>query len=181
MITSPNVDAPFVEQRQARSCSIPYCRYRIIVCNSAMLLEIGVPVANTTPRPPVNSSRYWHFGKQVAGFLRFVCATPAISQLCVQKKILKVVRLSSMKRRSMPNSSKVKHHPLRLSSLRRSSRVPALRVRSICLTVKARRIPVHKAKRCVVISSIWRWSMAACRSADSGIFSSCECPMITAS
>ena len=28
---------------------------------STMLLEMGVPVANTTPLPPVNSSKYRHF------------------------------------------------------------------------------------------------------------------------
>ena len=38
-------------------CKVLYWRYRMTVYNSVMELLTGVPVANTTPRPPVISSR----------------------------------------------------------------------------------------------------------------------------
>ena len=58
---SPKVDAQASKWRRSFLRSAPYWRYFCMVYISTMLLEMGVPVANTTPLPPVNSSKYRHF------------------------------------------------------------------------------------------------------------------------
>lgn len=60
-----------------------HCKYRWMVYSSTMLLEIGVPVANTTPRPPVISSKYRHFMKRSLDFCASVCAIPLTFRILV--------------------------------------------------------------------------------------------------
>ena len=57
VVVSPKVDAQQSKCVSFFCCKVLYWRYRMTVYNSVMELLTGVPVANTTPRPPVISSR----------------------------------------------------------------------------------------------------------------------------
>ena len=61
VVVSPKVEAQQSKWESPFCCSVSYWRYRITVYISVMELLTGVPEANTTPRPPVTSSRYLHF------------------------------------------------------------------------------------------------------------------------
>ena len=66
------------------SCSkSPYCRYRIMMYISVIELEIGVPVANTMPCPPVSSSMYMHFMYMSLAFWLSVWEIPATRVILV--------------------------------------------------------------------------------------------------
>ena len=56
VVVSPKVDAQQSKWVMLLRFKALYCKYRCMVYSSVILLETGVPVANTTPRPPVNSS-----------------------------------------------------------------------------------------------------------------------------
>ena len=58
---SPKVDAHASKEESPCCSKVSRCRYRCIVYSSAIELLMGVPVANTTPRLPVISSKYRHF------------------------------------------------------------------------------------------------------------------------
>ena len=61
VVVSPKVDAQQSKCVKPFCCSVPYWRYRMTVYSSVIELLTGVPVANTTPLPPVISSIYRHF------------------------------------------------------------------------------------------------------------------------
>lgn len=54
-----------------------------MVYSSAMELETGVPVANTTPLPPVSSSMYWHFIYKSEAFKDSVWEMPPTFRILV--------------------------------------------------------------------------------------------------
>ena len=80
---SPKVDAQLSKWMSAFLTSVPYCRYFCMVYISTMLLEIGVPVAKTTPRPPVSSSRYLHFIYRSLDFIASVWLMPPTLRIFV--------------------------------------------------------------------------------------------------
>ena len=57
VVVSPKVDAQQSKWVNFFCWRVLYCKYRMTVYSSVMELLTGVPVANTTPRPPVISSR----------------------------------------------------------------------------------------------------------------------------
>ena len=57
--------------------------YFCMVYISTMLLEMGVPVANTTPLPPVSSSRYRHFIYRSLDFMASVWLMPPTFRIFV--------------------------------------------------------------------------------------------------
>ena len=82
------------------------------VYNSVILLETGVPLANTTPRPPVTSSRYRHFIN--ISLLRWASDVdnPATFRIFVYKNRFLYAWLSSTNSRSTPSCSMFHYVPL---------------------------------------------------------------------
>ena len=109
------------------------------VYNSVILLETGVPLANTTPRPPVTSSRYRHFIN--ISLLRWASDVdnPATFRIFVYKNRFLYAWLSSTNSRSTPSCSKVITSSFRsvFSSLSNLA-WRDFRVFSICLMVNSR-------------------------------------------
>lgn len=65
--------SPKIEIQLSKCCNFfdfkkSYSRYLIIVCNSVTELLKGVPVAPTTPLPPVFSSKYRHLRYKSSAF-----------------------------------------------------------------------------------------------------------------
>ena len=54
---SPKVDAHASKLSKPPLSRVRYCKYFCMVYISTIVLEMGVPVAKITPRPPVSSSR----------------------------------------------------------------------------------------------------------------------------
>ncbi len=153
-----------------------------MVYNSVMELLIGVPVAKVIPRPPVSSSMYRHFVYISVDFCASVCPIPATLRIFVYRKRFLKLSASSTNSRSAPSSSKVTTSSFLLSSFRRCSLVSRLfRVFSICLMVKVSPCSCIAWSIPHSILSICSRIMATWRSFDTGIFSNCECPIITAS
>ena len=80
---SPKVEAQASKWRRSFLRSAPYWRYFCMVYISTMLLEMGVPVANTTPLPPVSSSRYRHFIYRSLDFMASVWLMPPTFRIFV--------------------------------------------------------------------------------------------------
>ena len=142
------------------------------VYNSVILLETGVPLANTTPRPPVTSSRYRHFIN--ISLLRWASDVdnPATFRIFVYKNRFLYAWLSSTNSRSTPSCSKVITSSFRsvFSSLSNLA-WRDFRVFSICLMVKFSPRLRFSSSSASVTSSICSCKSRSCRSAEMGIFS----------
>ena len=102
-----------------------------------MELDTGVPVANTTPRPPVSSSIYRHFINISEDFCASEVERPATLRIFVNKKRFLKACASSTNSRSTPSCSKVITSSFRSEARSLSSLACRLfRVFSICLMVK---------------------------------------------
>ena len=131
---------------------------------SVMLLLIGVPVANTTPRPPVISSKYRHFANISLDFCASAVERPATLRILVYKKRFLYMSLSSTNIMSTPSCSNVTTSSLRCAARNLSKRVSRFRfVISNCFTVKCSPplaliscIPSVISLICSFISHSWR-------------------------
>lgn len=63
--------------------AVSCCKYRIMVYNSVMKFEMGVPVAKVTPLPWVISSMYRHFKSISEDFWASVVESPATFRIFV--------------------------------------------------------------------------------------------------
>ena len=63
--------------------AVSCCKYRIMVYNSVMEFEMGVPVAKVTPLPWVISSMYRHFKSISEDFWASVVESPATFRIFV--------------------------------------------------------------------------------------------------
>ena len=86
VVVSPKVDAQQSKWVSFFCCKVLYCKYRMTVYSSVMELLTGVPVANTTPRPPVISSRYLHLPNISLDFCASLVDNPATFRIFVVKK-----------------------------------------------------------------------------------------------
>ena len=147
-----------------------------------MEFDIGVPVANVMPRPPVISSIYLHFPYISDAFCESFCEIPATFLILVNKNRFLNSWLSSTNSLSTPSCSNV----TALSFLPASLSLASLTSRfffvfSICLIVKCSPFDALASLIDSVISSICSCISLFCLSSDNGILANWVCPMITAS
>ena len=143
----PERGRPFVEQRQA-----PVLQHTVLqIPHHRIQFRHAVGDRRACGKhhaaPARQLVKILAFGKQVAGFLRFrLRDTRHISQLCVQKKVLKIVRLINEK---AVNAQFFKGHNIILAAVIIETLQPCFQPLARpfhLLDRKARRIPVHKAK-----------------------------------
>ena len=172
VLVSPKCAAQQSKWLQPFSRRVSLCRYRIMVYNSVMELLMGVPVAKITPRPPVFSSRYWHFIYISEDFWASVVEIPATFCIFVYKKRFLYECASSTNSRSTPSCSKVTTSSFFVLERSFSNRDFSPRfVRSMDLTVN-RSAPLARSSAMPSSTSAICFSMeACCRSKDMGIFS----------
>ena len=142
-----------------------------MVYSSVMLLEMGVPVANVTPRAPVISSRYWHFINRSLAFWLSVVLIPAM--LCIFVTVMRFLKLcaSSTMRESAPSSSKVTTSSRFGASSKFDSLVfNCFFLLSSCLTVRRLSL-LSMLSNCISSSSICLRINSAFLASESGIFS----------
>ena len=153
-----------------------------MVYSSTILLLTGVPVANTTPFPPVSSSRYWHFINMSEDFNASVWAMPATFLIFVYRYRFLYPSASSTYKRSIPSSSKLITWSFLLWSFSFSNRTNNdFFVFSNCLIVNLFPFLAFSSVIPCNSSSIWLRIVFCWRSMLSGIFSNWLCPMIIAS
>ena len=86
VVVSPKVDAQQSKWVSFFCWRVLYWRYLMTVYSSVMELLTGVPVANTTPRPPVISSKYLHLPNISLDFWASLVDNPATFRIFVVKK-----------------------------------------------------------------------------------------------
>ena len=85
---------PGIEMMQVVFLQFVVCRYRCMVNISAMLLAMGVPVANTTPPPPLSDWMWRTFRNISKARSQAVCGRPGNARHFGDvKQILEIVRL----------------------------------------------------------------------------------------
>ena len=151
-----------------------------MVCSSVTLLLNGVPVAKTTPFPPVFSSRYLHFIKRSRAFWEAEVEMPEILFSLVGVKRFLNSWASSTNSLSTPSCSKVMVSSWFFCSLSRffSSDFFVLSMALIWNLLPSLRFSSSIPD---TISSICDWIIFSCRSFEIGIMPSWEWPIITAS
>ena len=83
VVVSPKAEAQQSKWVRLLRLSISCCKYRIMVYNSVMEFEMGVPVAKVTPLPWVISSMYRHFKSISEDFWASVVESPATFRIFV--------------------------------------------------------------------------------------------------
>ena len=139
---------------------------------SHMVLEIGVPVANTIPRFPLISVRYWHLSCISVAFFEPAPEMPAT--LFIFEKIARFLKLcaSSTITESIPSSSKVIRSSFLLSSERFFSCSSSFFFcPSICFTVQRSPFCFFVSSIAQESSVIWLLIICCLRSFEIGIFS----------
>ena len=156
-----------------------FCKYNCITYISHMVLEIGVPVANTIPLPPLSSVIYWHLSCISVAFFAPVPLIP--DTLFIFENMDRFLKLwaSSTIMESIPNSSNVIKSSFELSSVSSFNCCSNFFFwLSICFTVQRSPFLSFISSIAIVISSICSFIIRCFRSDDIGIFSNCEWDII---